>query len=99
MILKEPSLATWSYVLNVFYPKKDFGSKTEIFPQVLNEVENMSKTGLHMRDLNDSNFFTVAIEKCLYPANSKFIHRVHNILMKNNNIKFLNNEFVYNNYL
>ena len=99
IILKEPSLATWSYVLNVFYPKKDFGSKTEIFSQVLNEVENMSKSGLQMRDLNDSNFFTVAVEKCLYPANSKFIHRVHNILMKNNNIKFLNNEFVYNNYL
>jgi len=99
IIRKEPSLATWSYVLNVFYPKKNFGSKTEIFAQVLNEVENMSKSGLEFRDLNDPNFFTVAVEKCQFRDNAKYIHRVHSILMKNNNIKFLNNEVINNNYL
>lgn len=93
-------MATWSYVLCVFYPTRDYGPRTQIFAQVLDEVEKSSEKGLEWKDTNDSNFFTVAIEKCFNsPTNSKFITRIHNILMKNNNIKFLNNETVYNNYL
>ena len=93
-------MATWSYVLNVFYPTRDYGPKTQIFSQVLDEVEKMSRIGLEWRDANDSNFFIVALEKCYNnPVTFKMIRRLHSILMTNNNIKFLNNDNIFTNYL
>lgn len=60
----------------------------------------MSKNGLEWKDLDDSKFFTIAMEKCLNnSSNAKFVHRLHKILTENNNIQFLNNESLHNNYL
>ncbi len=87
--------------MSIFYPYHDIGSKTQVFSQVLDQIEKtMNSTGLEYRDVNDSTFFKIAVEKCFhYSENAKFVHRLHDILMKDNNIKFLSNEDSHKKYL
>lgn len=102
MFLLEPSLATWNSVLEIFYPEKNVGGNTNILPQIIDQVEkaDMSKEGLVWRDVNDGYFFKNAMDKCLnYGKNASHVHRLHAILMRNNNIKFLNSENLLNLYL
>ncbi len=98
----EPSLGTWNSVLNIFYPSPGVGEKTNILTQVLDQVEksDMSGQGLTWRDVNDAHFFKNAMDKCLnYRQNGQLIHRIHSIVMRNNNIKFLNKEQILSQYL
>lgn len=97
----EPSLATWNHVLEIFYPARAVGDKTNILPQILDQVEraDMSKEGLVWKDINDSHFFKTAMDKCLnHRQNGPHVRRIHSILMRNNNIKFLNKEELLNRY-
>lgn len=101
-LLPEPSLATWNHVLEIFYPARAVGDKTNILPQILDQVEraDMSKEGLVWKDINDSHFFKTAMDKCLnHRQNGPHVRRIHSILMRNNNIKFLNKEELLNRYL
>ena len=60
----------------------------------------MSKNGIEWKDINDANFFKNAIDRTFnFAQNAPQMHRIHTILMRNNNIKFLNNDLVFNNYL
>lgn len=95
-------MATYSSVLSIFYPNRDYGSKTGILKQVIDEVELLSAKpdGLQWRDINDSTFFKVAMEKCVFANDDlNLVKRLHTILMKNNNIKFLNDNYLFNKYL
>ena len=99
----EPSLATWSYVLQVFYPIIDIGTKTNVLDQIITRVEDKLEKNngeLEWRDVNDSLFFKVAMEKCMI-SQDHFRHakRIHNIVMKDNNIKFLNDQRSHRFYL
>jgi hypothetical protein len=101
-LILEPSLATWNSVLDIFYPEKNVGGNTNILPQIIDQVEkaDLSKEGLVWKDINDGYFFKNAMDKCLnYGKNASYVHRLHDILMRNNNIKFLNNEVLSNLYL
>ncbi len=98
----EPSLGTWNSVLNIFYPSLGVGEKTNILSQVVDQVEkaDMSGEGLIWRDVNDAHFFKNAMDKCLnYRQNGPLVSRIHSIVMRNNNIKFLNKEQILTNYL
>ena len=95
-------MATWSNILSIFYPSNNIGGQTLIFDQVLTQMEQISnlKNGFEWRDVDDSVFFENAIEKCFFfPENSKHVHRLHNLLMSNNNIKFLSTDESYTKYL
>jgi hypothetical protein len=97
-----PCLATYSSILNIFYPNRDIGSKTGVLGQVIDEVEKMasSEAGLEWRDSNDSNFFVTAMTKCYTGiGNLEYAKRLHSILMKDNNIRFLNDHYSYVKYL
>jgi hypothetical protein len=102
MLKIEPSLGTWSLVLLIFYPSKDLGVRTGVLKQVVDEVEKKDNTenGLEWRDENDSFFFKAAMDKCyLTQEHLEQAHRIHRVLMRNNNVKFLNDQFSYNKYL
>jgi hypothetical protein len=102
----KPSLATYAHLLGAIYPNRDVGQKTQILEQILTRVENelndLNAGGaeLEWKDINDGTFFRVAMEKC-YAASKKIDNtkRLHSILLRNNNIKFLNDAFSYNRYL
>lgn len=97
----EPCLATWNSVIDIFYPARNVGGLTNILEQIVDQVEkaDLSKSGLVWQDLNDANFFRNAMDKCLnYGQNASSIHRIHRVLMRNNNIKFLNGEVASNGY-
>ncbi len=102
MLKIEPSLATWSLVLSIFYPSKELGIQTGVLKQVVDEVEKKDKSenGLEWRDVNDSLFFKIAMDKCLITyEHLEQAHRIHRILMRNNNVKFLNDHYSHNKYL
>lgn len=95
----EPSLATYAYLLNIFYPNREVGRKTQVMEQILDRVEKQSHQ-LEWRDKNDCLFFRVAMEKC-YAASTSINNtkRLHLILMSHNNIRFLNDAFNFSRYL
>lgn len=100
MLKIEPSLGTWNSVMAIFYPVSGVGEKTNILAQILDQVEKADLLGgLVWRDVNDGQFFKNAMDKVLnYKKNGHLVHKLHGILMRNNNIKFLNNDSSFNNY-
>ena len=111
---KEPSLATWTYVLEIFYPSKSFGSQTKVLEQILTQVleDSNKNNGLEWRDEEDCLFFRTAVEKCQYadqyteivddqqkPSKVSTLQLLHSILMDKNNIKFLNDAHLHSKYL
>jgi hypothetical protein len=99
----EPSLATWTFVLQIFYPIRDIGTKTNVLDQIITRVEQQlikNNQELQWKDVNDSLFFKVAMEKCLISRDHfKHAKRIHDIVMKDNNIKFLNDQRSHRIYL
>lgn len=99
----EPSLTTFSHIISIFYPSRDTGSKTEILKQVIDQVESMAnqENGIEWKDVDDSTFFKVAMEKLFLgdETNLLLAKKLHSILLKNNNISFLNDSYLYNKYL
>ena len=58
------------------------------------------ESGLQWHDIDDALFFKEAINKCSRFTNDLgLVKRVHSILMKDKNIKFLNDDYLYNFYL
>lgn len=97
----EPCLATWNSVIDIFYPARAIGGRTNILPQILQKIEetDLSSGGLIWRDINDANFFKNAMDKILnHGQNADCLHHLHAILMRNNNIKFLSRESSLNGY-
>jgi hypothetical protein len=98
MLSIEPSLATYAYVLSIFYPSRDNGRATQLLEQIIECLEKQ-KDKLEWRDKNDSLFFRIAMDKCFQASlSSKNARRLHGILTSNNNIKFLNDNFNVNKY-
>ena len=104
----EPSLGTYASILEIFYPNKDIGSKTGILGQIIEEVEKMSQRpgGIEWRDSSDASFFPTAMIKCNSGLITEidgrvlgYTKRLHEICIKDNNIRFLNSSALYNKYL
>jgi pentatricopeptide repeat domain-containing protein 3 len=98
----EPSLATYSHIISIFHPTSNAGSKTGILKQVVEKVEEKAASGgLVWRDVNDSLFFKTVMEKLGQGNvdNLVLVKRVHALLLKDQNIKFLNDSHLYNRYL
>lgn len=99
----EPSLATFSHIISIFYPNRDIGSKTEIMKQIIAEVETMAngENEIEWKDVDDSTFFKVAMEKLSLgdETNLLLAKKLHSILLINNNISFLNDSYLYSKYL
>lgn len=61
----EPSLATLSHFILIFYPSRESNNSTGVFKQVIDKVESManSPNGIQWRDIDDGDFFRIAMEK------------------------------------
>lgn len=102
-----PSLASYACVLDIFYPSKDIGSSTGILGQVIDEVEKLAASGpLEWRDPRDANFFPTAIQKCSNGISTDsqsplldYTRRLHAILMRDHNVRLLNNAYHHLRYL
>ena len=94
-------MATWGYIISILYEQRDvkyFG----LLPQIITEVEKEAnkETGLEPKDEDDSIFFRLALEKSIFAEkNTELFKRVHRLLMKRDNIKFLNDKQNYLRYL
>ncbi len=96
----EPCLATWAYVISILYDSGD--PKNFNLNQIVTEVEKMSidSNGIEAKDEDDSLFFKIALEKSILVDKNLYLSkRIHKILLKNDNIKFLNDWRTYNRYL
>ncbi|RMZ97541.1 PTCD3 mitochondrial [Brachionus plicatilis] len=98
----EPSLATFSHIISIFYPNKDTGAKTEILRQAIERVEAMAngQNGIEWKDVDDGTFFKNAMEKLSFgnAKNLRLVSKLHSILLKDNNIRFLNDSYLFNRY-
>lgn len=100
----EPCLATYSHIVSIFYPNRDIGSKTGILKQVITQVESMVKKNgaIEWKDTEDGTFFVVSMKRLFLGSkeeNISLAKRLHSILLKNNNIAFLNDSHLFNKYL
>lgn len=106
----KPSLGSYASVLEIFYPSKDIGSNTGILGQVIDEVEKIALGGgpLAWRDSRDANFFPTAMQKCSSGISAEldqqaqmlsYTRRLHAILMRDQNVRFLNNAYHHSRYL
>lgn len=68
--------------------------------QILDKLENQIKTDdFQFRDINDSYFFNTAVRRAAAVQDLSLIKRVHSLLIKKNNIRFLNDQLNYKRYL
>jgi pentatricopeptide repeat protein len=101
MLKIEPCLATWAYIISIFYAGRD-ARNTGVLHQVIKDIERLSgKHGsIEGKDEDDSLFFGIAMEKSLFGEQSlDLFKRIHAILMSKDNIKFLNDYKFYSRYL
>ena len=97
---KEPSLATWYYIIQIFYPHRE-KSRNNVLQQVIERIEKVSAsdTGLEVKDEDDSLFFKIAMEKAtLSEQNIELAKRIQKLTLQKDNIKFLNDMTSYNRF-
>ncbi|KAH9389686.1 Pentatricopeptide repeat domain [Tyrophagus putrescentiae] len=74
----EPSLATYTYLLNVFHRSR--GSRSSLIYEIMNKLN--AKT-FELRDTEDVNFFYTAMEVCFNMNDLALAYRVHELVEKN----------------
>ncbi|XP_044748174.1 protein PTCD3 homolog, mitochondrial [Coccinella septempunctata] len=85
----EPSLASWNFILQIFY--KDNAPLSSIMFDIMREIENKQ---LEIRDLRDINFFVAAMSICRFHLNDlDLAHRVDALLHYGNNYDLIGNSY------
>ncbi|KAI4477965.1 hypothetical protein M0804_012445 [Polistes exclamans] len=89
----KPSLASYCYILHL--ESKNGNSLISILEDMINVLE---KDTLELRDPADTNFFPMAMEVAKMDTNLKLGEKLHNLLLKDNNFKFISNAYSENIY-
>ncbi|EEZ97978.1 small ribosomal subunit protein mS39 [Tribolium castaneum] len=85
----EPSLGSWSLVLNTFY--KDRGPVSTILHDIINLVENKEH---QIRDLKDVHFFVTAMETCRFYLNDvSLAKRIDRLLHHGENYNLIGDSY------
>lgn len=88
---KEPTLACF-YYLSLIHHR--VGSNTYIMDAVLDVIEKLDFKGLRLRHIKDLEFFPNLMKTCYQTYNDlELAYRIHNIVTRNNNQRFIGNGF------
>ncbi|XP_069833349.1 small ribosomal subunit protein mS39 [Dendropsophus ebraccatus] len=91
----EPSLATYSHLLGVFYKPGDLLGQSQILTSILEQTRGKSFTA---RDPDDLLFFSEAMRVCLEAKDLDLAYELHRLLNTGDNWRLLgksNQEFSY----
>ncbi|KAI4480739.1 hypothetical protein M0802_014112 [Mischocyttarus mexicanus] len=88
----KPSLASYCYLLDLKSQSSDIVSFLE------DMIEVLEKDTLELRDLADTNFFPLAMEIAKMTTNLKLGERLHDLLLKDDNYKFISSALSENIY-
>jgi pentatricopeptide repeat domain-containing protein 3 len=90
----EPSLASWTYVLQTFC--KDRGPVSHVIVDILNQIEGKEFT---MRDIKDTNFFVTAMDVCRnHLLDRSLAKRVDDLLHTGDNYNLIGDSFKESTY-
>lgn len=85
----EPSLASWTFVLQTFC--KERGPVSHVLIDILNQIEGKE---FEIRDIRDTNFFVNAMEICRYHLHDKSLaKRVNALLHVGENYNLIGDSF------
>ncbi|XP_015182596.1 PREDICTED: protein PTCD3 homolog, mitochondrial [Polistes dominula] len=89
----KPSLASYCYVLHL--ESKNDNSAISMLNDIINALQ---KDNPELRDPADVNFFPMAMEIAKMDTNLKLGEKIHDLLLKDNNYKFIANAYSENIY-
>ncbi|XP_077286530.1 small ribosomal subunit protein mS39 [Arctopsyche grandis] len=90
----EPSLATWAYVLTIYY--KERGMKSNVLYSIMNKIEGQSFT---IRDPRDTLFFVTAMSVCRsHLQDIKLCYSIQDLLLHDSNYDLIGDSYRENIY-
>ncbi|KAJ8681671.1 hypothetical protein QAD02_017463 [Eretmocerus hayati] len=90
----EPSLATYYYLLKIYYDRN--APPSGILTEILDNIECVEE--LKVQNIDDKEFLCAAMEAAYLMRDLESAHRIHRILLKNKNYKFLGGQMKENIY-
>ncbi|XP_006900448.1 PREDICTED: pentatricopeptide repeat domain-containing protein 3, mitochondrial [Elephantulus edwardii] len=83
----EPSLATYHYIIQIFYPAED---SSKMFSHVIYDIMNeIAGKTFSSKDLDDDMFFQSAMRVCSSLRDLQLAYQVHGLLNTGENRKFI----------
>nr|XP_012383440.1 small ribosomal subunit protein mS39 isoform X2 [Dasypus novemcinctus] len=91
----EPSLATYHYIIQLFYQRENSKRSSFIIYEIINELRGKT---LSAKDLDDNMFFPSAMRVCLSLRDLDLAYQVHGLLNTGDNWKFIGTDQQRNYY-